>query len=319
MAISQNTINPAPEFVAVDPERAGQRIDNFLMAYLRGVPRSKVYRILRTGEVRVNKGRVKPAYRVRAGDVVRIPPLQQSPAPRSQPSDSARRRVEENIIFEDAGLIVLNKPAGMAVHGGSGVDFGVIEAMRAARPGARHLELIHRLDRDTSGCLMIAKKRSVLRFCHELLRNDGMEKHYQALCRGRWQGGGRWIDAPLRKSVLRSGERVVSVCEAGKQAMSRFVPRRRFEEATLLDVELKTGRTHQIRVHAVYAGHPLAHDEKYGDRIFNQWVRSRGLRQLFLHAHRLRLPDYASGEMLEIEAPLPHVLTKFLETLAPLR
>ena len=185
MAISQNTSGPAPVFVAVEPERAGQRIDNFLMAYLRGVPRSKVYRILRTGEVRVNKGRVKPAYRVQAGDLVRIPPLQQSRTPRREPSDSARQRVEENIIFEDAGLIVLNKPAGMAVHGGSGVDFGVIEAMRAARPEARHLELIHRLDRDTSGCLMIAKKRSVLRFCHELLRSDGIEKHYQALCRGR--------------------------------------------------------------------------------------------------------------------------------------
>lgn len=305
--------------VVVEPDRAGQRVDNFLMAHLRGVPKSKVYRILRTGEVRVNKGRVKPAYRVQAGDVVRIPPLVQSQSPVSTPSNSAQQRVEQNVIFEDDGLIILNKPSGMAVHGGSGLDFGVIEAFRAARPEARFLELVHRLDRDTSGCLMIAKKRSVLRYCHELLRSDGMEKHYQALCRGRWRGGARWIDAPLLKNIRRSGERVVSVNAEGKHAMSLFSPQRRFREATLMDIELKTGRTHQIRVHAAHVGHHLAHDEKYGDKAFNQWVRSHGLKQLFLHAHRLRLPHYQSGQLLEIVAPLPHVLDAFLKTLAPLR
>ncbi len=304
--------------VPVGPEDAGQRIDNFLMRHLRRVPRSIIYRILRRGEVRVNKGRVKPGYRVEAGDVVRIPPLRLpgdggGPDPGAAP---AGRRLAERVVYEDRALLVVDKPAGMAVHGGSGVSFGVIEALRGARPDAPSLELVHRLDRDTSGLLVLAKRRSALRRLHEALRAGQVDKTYLALVRGHWAGGEHRVDAPLRRNLLRSGERVVRVAADGQDALSVFTPLAAGPEASLVRVELITGRTHQIRVHGAHVGHPLAGDEKYGDAGFNAWLRERGLGRLFLHAWRLALPDpEAPGGRRLLSAPLDADLLRPLERL----
>ena len=301
-------------FVEIDAERAGQRIDNFLMAQLRGVPKSMIYKILRTGQVRVNKGRIKPVYRLAEGDVVRIPPLRTGPEPEeASPGQGVLRQIEQSILFEDDGLIVLNKPSGIAVHGGSGVSYGVIEAMRKLRPELQGLELVHRLDRDTSGCLLLAKKRSALRQLHELIRSGDVGKHYLALCKGKWRGGARDVDAPLRKNTLSSGERMVRVSPDGKEALSRFIPKERFKAATLMEVELMTGRTHQIRVHAAHCGHPLAGDEKYGDKGFNQQMKELGLRRLFLHAHQVYFPW--DGGRMEFQAPLGDDLETVLKRL----
>lgn len=314
--LSPSFSSPRVRILAVDTEDAGQRIDNFLLRHLKGVPRSLIYRILRRGEVRVNKGRIKPEYRVRAGDQVRIPPVRTGqPAP-GPGSGGAGGRLEDRIIYEDDRLLVVDKPAGMAVHGGSGLSFGVIEALRAARPEARFLELVHRLDRETSGCLLIAKRRSELRMLHALLRDDGMDKHYLALVRGRWTQGEQLIEAPLRKNQLRSGERVVTVDAVGKAADSRFRPLETYPEASLMEVELGTGRTHQIRVHGAHSGHPLAGDEKYGDVDFNRYMRGLGLRRLFLHAHSLGFSDPESGREIHVSTPLPSDLRAVLDRLA---
>lgn len=307
--------SPGVRILAVATEDAGQRIDNFLLRHLKGVPRSLVYRILRRGEVRVNKGRIKPEYRVRAGDQVRIPPVRTGqPAP--GPGGGAAGRLEDRIIYEDERLLVVDKPAGMAVHGGSGLSFGVIEALRAARPDARFLELVHRLDRETSGCLLIAKRRSELRMLHDLLRSGGVDKHYLALVRGRWTAGERLVELPLLKNQLRSGERIVTVDAAGKAADSRFRPLEIYPGASLVEVELGTGRTHQIRVHGAHIGHPLAGDEKYGDAEFNRRMRELGLRRLFLHAHSLGFSDPESGRAIQVSAPLPDELRAVLDRLA---
>ncbi len=302
------------KFIEIDGERAGQRIDNFLLSQLKGVPKSMIYRILRKGEVRVNKGRIKAQYRLQAGDIVRIPPvrlaLRDAPL---LPGKKVLQQIERNIIHEDERLIVLNKPSGIAVHGGSGISFGVIEAMRVLRPEMRDLELVHRLDRETSGCLLISKRRSALRELHELLRNGKMDKRYLALCKGKWRGGARNIDAPLRKNVLSSGERIVRISPDGKEALSRFNPQQRYRQATMMEVKLVTGRTHQIRVHALHTGHPLAGDDKYGDKGFNQEMKTIGLKRLFLHAFRLRFPW--QGDVLELQAPLDEVLEQVLRTL----
>jgi 23S rRNA pseudouridine955/2504/2580 synthase len=299
----------------VGEESSGQRIDNFLLKELKGVPKSRVYRILRKGEVRVNKGRIKPEYRLKIGDKVRIPPVRVSekPAP-ANPGQRLQRLLEQGILYEDKALLVLNKPSGLAVHGGSGVSFGVIEALRAMRPEARFLELAHRLDRDTSGCLVIAKKRSALRAFQQLLREDGMEKVYLALVKGRWQGGKRRIEAPLRKNTLRSGERVVRVSEDGKASLSIFTPETIYKDCSLMRVKLVTGRTHQVRVHAQYSGHPIAGDDKYGDAVFNREMAGFGLKRLFLHARELRftLPEYAT---IHVEAPLDENLQQILNKL----
>mgnify|MGYP006287634439 CR=1 FL=1 len=307
----------ATEWV-VDAEHAGQRIDNFLMARLKSVPRSHVYRILRKGEVRVNKGRIRQGYRLQAGDVVRIPPVRTgapaagpAPVPRGLQDDLARR-----ILHEDAGLLVLDKPAGLAVHGGSGVSLGAIEALRALRGAAAPLELVHRLDRDTSGCLLIAKRRSALRRLHELLRSGRVEKRYLALLAGPWQGGERVVNLPLRKNTLRSGARVVRVDREGKDAVSVFRPLASASRACLAEITLVTGRTHQIRVHAAALEQPLGGDEKYGDEAFNRMLRERGLRRLFLHAHALRIPGEGDGGgALEVAAPLPAELRAVLAQL----
>lgn len=306
---------PAPELVEIGPQHEGQRIDNFLTAYLKGVPKSFIYRVLRRGEVRVNKGRAKPTYRLQAGDKVRIPPVRRAePREKSAPGRKLVALINHSILYEDEGLVILNKPAGIAVHGGSGVSFGVIEILRAARPQAPFLELVHRLDRDTSGCLIIAKKRSHLRYLHKLLREEGMEKRYQALVKGPWHGGQRRVTAPLRRNILQSGERLVKVEAEGKPSQTLFRPLKRWTEATLVEAVPMTGRTHQIRVHAAHLGQPIAGDEKYGDTAFNRAMQEKGLRRLFLHAAALRF-TMADGQCIAVSAPLDPALQQILTAL----
>jgi len=266
--------------------------------------------------VRVNKGRIKPEYKLQAGDLVRVPPLRL--AERDEPAPLAQgllERLEAAIVYEDKALIVLNKPAGIAVHGGSGLSYGVIEALRQLRPDAKELELVHRLDRDTSGLLMIAKKRSMLRHLHEALRGDGVDKRYMALVRGRWETGKKQVNAPLLKNTLRSGERMVEVTEDGKEALTLFRVLRRFGDfATLVEARPITGRTHQIRVHALHAGHAIAGDSKYGDEDFSREIRELGGKRLFLHAYELTVPLLDGGE-LRLEAPVDEVWAQTLSKL----
>ncbi|MFT5781298.1 MAG: 23S rRNA pseudouridine955/2504/2580 synthase [Pseudomonas sp.] len=307
----------AVQLLEVAPELAGQRIDNFLRTHLKGVPKTLIYRILRKGEVRVNKGRIKPEYKLQAGDIIRVPPLRL--AERDEPVPLAKGlldRLEAAIVYEDKALIVLNKPAGIAVHGGSGLNYGVIEAFRQLRPDTKELELVHRLDRDTSGLLMIAKKRSMLRHLHAALRGDGIDKRYMALVRGNWPAAKKQVNAPLLKNTLRSGERMVEVNEEGKEALTIFKVLRRFGEfATLVEAKPITGRTHQIRVHALHAGHGIAGDDKYGDEDFSREVRDLGGKRLFLHAYALCVPLPDGGEM-RFEAPVDEVWQRTIERLS---
>ena len=314
---SSPAITSSVQLLEVAPDHAGQRIDNYLRAQLKGVPKTLVYRILRKGEVRVNKGRIKPDYKLQAGDVIRVPPLRL--AERDEPAPLAQgllERLEAAIVYEDKALIVLNKPAGIAVHGGSGLNYGVIEAFRQLRPESKDIERGHRLDRDTSGLLMIAKKRSMLRHLHEALRGDGVDKRYLALVRGSWPAVKKQVRAPLMKSNLRSGERMVEVNVEGKDALTLFRVVRRFGEfATLVEASPVTGRTHQIRVHARHAGHAIAGDSKYGDDDFTREVRELGGKRLFLHAHALRVPLPEGGE-LKLEAPVDDMWVQTLERLS---
>lgn len=307
----------AVKMVEIESSQAGQRIDNFLLSQLKGAPRSLIYRILRKGEVRVNKGRVKPTYRLQGGDIVRIPPVRLSESLPAKPGGRDLQRIEQSIIYEDSRLMVLNKPSGIAVHGGSGLSYGIIEALRVLRPEAPYLELVHRLDRETSGCLVIAKKRSALRAMHELLRKNQIDKQYLTLIKGDWGGGDRIIDVPLKKNTLKSGERIVVVSDDGKSAQSLFRPLATQQHASLLQIKLETGRTHQIRVHASHSGHPIAGDEKYGDEDFNKSMREFGLRRLFLHAVRLKfsLPVGDVEQVINVTAPLPDDLVKVLKKL----
>ncbi|AYH48678.1 MULTISPECIES: 23S rRNA pseudouridine(955/2504/2580) synthase RluC [Dickeya] len=311
------TENPTVQFLTVSSEEAGQRIDNFLRTRLKGVPKSMIYRILRKGEVRVNKKRIKPEYKLLDGDEVRIPPVRQSE--REEPAVSASldkvSALADCILYEDDYLLLLNKPSGTAVHGGSGLSFGVIEALRALRPEARFLELVHRLDRDTSGVLLVAKKRSALRALHEQLRSKGMQKDYLALVRGQWQSHCKAVQAPLLKNVLQSGERIVRVNSEGKPSETLFKVEERFDCATLVRASPITGRTHQIRVHTQYAGHPIAFDDRYGDREFDVQLADTGLKRLFLHAQALRFEHPHTGETLRIEAPLDAALRHCLQAL----
>jgi len=285
----------------VSEDEAGQRIDNFLARYLKGVPKSHIYRILRRGEVRVNSGRIRAQYKVCAGDTVRIPPVRIS---ESKPGHVPGINLEQHVLFENPRLLVINKPSGIAVHGGSGLSYGIIEALRAERSTAPYLELGHRLDRETSGCLVIAKRRSFLRAFHEQLQQGQVKKLYLALVDGQWQGGKRTVDVPLRKNQLRGGERMVSVDPEGKTAISIFRPVSVYQDTSLVEVELKTGRTHQIRVHGQHIGHPLAGDEKYGDEQFNRRMRAIGLRRMLLHAHMIEFVDPYDDEVITVSSPL---------------
>ncbi|CDH35166.1 23S rRNA pseudouridine(955/2504/2580) synthase RluC [Xenorhabdus bovienii] len=311
------TNNPIVQFVTIDDDEAGQRIDNFLLARLKGVPKSMIYRILRKGEVRVNKGRIKPEYKLAAADVIRIPPVRI--AEKQQPPVSAKLgkvvALAECILYEDDYILVINKPSGTAVHGGSGLSFGVIEGLRALRPEARFLELVHRLDRDTSGVLLIAKKRSALRTLHEQLRLKQMQKDYFALVQGQWQSHCKVVQASLLKNILQSGERVVKVSGEGKPSETRFKVEERYEFATLVRASPVTGRTHQIRVHTLHAGHPIAFDDRYGDRAFDAQLTETGLNRLFLHASSLKFTHPSTGETLRFEAQMDDELRQCLTTL----
>lgn len=302
--------------VEIDAETASQRLDNFLMTRLKGVPKSRIYRILRKGEVRVNRSRCTPDYRLQAGDVVRIPPIRVAERPViAGPGADLRRLLTDAVLFEDDCLLVLNKPVGLAVHGGSGVSLGLIEALRAMRPHEKHLELVHRLDRDTSGCLLVARRRSALRILQRDLQTKESLKTYQLLVAGKWSRHRTEVNMPLRKNQLSSGERMVRPDVEGKQAVTRFRLLESFPDASLLEATLVTGRTHQIRVHSQASGHPLAGDPKYGDEAFNQHMKQRGLNRMFLHAFRLSFPHPVSGEKIEVEAPLPATLLDLLDSL----
>jgi len=297
----------------VGEEGAAQRIDNYLLRRLKGVPKSHVYRVLRSGEVRVNSARVRPDYRLRSGDRVRVPPVRTGePATRPAPRPIALR-----VVHEDPALLIVDKPAGVAVHGGSGVSYGVIESLRAARPEAKVLELAHRLDRDTSGLLMIAKKRAALLELHRMLREGEVEKVYVAAVKGAWTGGARDIRERLHKYVSASGERRVSVTRDGAEAVTRVKPLAVGSGASLLELKLLTGRTHQIRVHLAHAGHPVLGDEKYGDFDLNRVLARQGVKRLFLHARRLVFRHPVSGERVRLESPLPPDMLKYVKETFP--
>lgn len=302
-------------FLEVGEDGAGQRIDNFLLKVLKGVPKSHVYRILRSGEVRVNKGRAAADRRLEPGDRVRIPPIRVA-----EPKDEARVPARDfSVVHEDEAMIVIDKPAGVAVHGGSGIDFGVIEQIRRARPQAKFLELAHRLDRETSGLLVIGKKRSALTRLHDLFRDGGIDKRYLALVKGRWRDKLRNVRLPLHKYLTAEGERRVRVDPEGKEAHSIMRLQGRWStplgDFSLLEVELRTGRTHQIRVHLAHLGFPILGDEKYGDFALNKDLQKNGLKRMFLHAASMRLPHPLTGETLRLAAPLPPELEKFLKNL----
>jgi len=277
------------QLIQISQRNHDQRLDNFLLSQLKGVPKSRIYKLLRSGQVRVNKGRKKPGYRLQSGDEVRIPPVRMTEKSSELAPGYLLDSVEQNLLLEDESILVINKPAGLAVHSGSNIPFGVIEILRQLRPEADMLELVHRLDRDTSGCLVIAKTRPALTRLHELFRRErAMEKIYRAVLAGRWQGGERLVDAPLRKNTLQGGERMVCVDPEGKPAQSLFTPLDYYNKATYAEITLYTGRTHQIRVHAAHEGHAVGGDPKYGDKTFNQYLKNNNLKRMFLHAYRLR-------------------------------
>lgn len=300
--------------VRIDSESAGQRIDNFLRKQLPGVPKSRLYRLLRRGEVRINGGRVRAEYRLQTGDEVRIPPARLRP-PGSAPTTAEAAWITERVLFEDKDLLVIDKPGGTAAHGGSGVSHGVIELLRFARPELRDLSLAHRLDRETSGCLVLAKRPGALRALHAKFREGLVEKNYLALAAGDWQSGEVLVDAPLLVQHRKGGERHVIVSDDGKPAQTRIGLSRRLGDYSLLQCQPLTGRTHQIRVHALYQGHPLVVDDRYGDRQANAAAAAQGLKRLFLHAQSIAFPD-DNGNELHFTSPLANDLERFLQTTA---
>ena len=308
--------SPRVRQLLADADSEGQRLDNFLLRELKGVPKTHVYRIIRSGEVRVNRGRASADTRLQAGDVVRVPPLR-LPAVKAQPAAPARQFA---VLLEDEHLIALDKPAGVAVHGGSGVSFGVIEQLRQARPQARFLELVHRLDRETSGILLVAKKRSALVALQDQFRERETGKTYLALALGEWPARRKVIDVPLHKYLQADGERRVRVVAAddpqGMRAISLVRVAQKCAGFSLLEVTIRTGRTHQIRVHLASQGHPIAGDDKYGDFAVNRQLQKDGLKRMFLHAWRLKFTHPASGEAVELHSPLPPDLQTFLEHVA---
>lgn len=306
------------EYTEIGGEHDGQRIDNFLLRFLKGVPKSHIYRILRSGEVRVNKGRVKPAYRVKEGDRVRIPPLRKGsvPAVKRKAPERLLAGLQSAVRVEDADYILIDKPAGLAVHGGSGIDYGAIELLRQARPDAPLLELGHRLDRDTSGCLLIAKSRPALTDLHRLLRQSKVKKYYLALVAGAWSTGIRRVSMPLSKSQRRQNTKAKIVVDTqGKGAETVFKPLQIFSNCSLMEIQIRTGRTHQIRVHAAYIGYPLAGDAKYGDFGFNKQMRGLGLRRLFLHASKMSFQIPRTGKNYRFETPLEPALQSLIAKL----
>ena len=306
------TIHDAPRFVTVDDFSVGQRLDNYLIKQLKGVPRSRIYRIIRKGEVRVNKGRKKADYKLKAEDLIRIPPIRTSTEKEIKPSQGLLKTLENSVLYEDKGLLIINKIHGMAVHGGSGISVGIIEALKSQYK--KPIELVHRLDRSTSGCLLLAKKRSVLKSLHEQLVSHQLEKRYTALVKDTWSKKRHTIDAPIYQN-----SRYSVIDSKGKDSLSHFHPIKNFElgefNASLVEVSIETGRTHQIRVHAKFAGHPVAQDDKYGDAVFDQFMKKKGLNRLFLHAKTLTFTNPLTNEIQKVSAPLPADLEAFLKKL----
>ena len=306
------TIHVTARLVTVDEFSIGQRLDNYLLKQLKGVPKSHIYRIIRKGEVRVNKGRKKAEYKLQPEDIVRIPPIKTASEKVIKPSDNLIDVLNQSILYEDNGLMILNKHHGMAVHGGSNVSVGLIEALKTKYK--QPIELVHRLDRSTSGCLILAKKRSVLKALHEQLVQHQMEKRYIALVKNSWSKKRHTIDAPIYQNSR------YSVIDAkGKQAVSHFHPLKNFQKddfsASLVEVVIETGRTHQIRVHAKYADHPIAQDDKYGDQLFDKLMKEKGLNRLFLHAKSITFTNPTTNEIQKVVAPLPIELEDFLNKL----
>lgn len=306
------TIHDAPRFVTVDDFSVGQRLDNYLIKQLKGVPRSRIYRIIRKGEVRVNKGRKKADYKLKAEDLIRIPPIRTSTEKEIKPSQGLLKTLENSVLYEDKGLLIINKIHGMAVHGGSGISVGIIEALKSQYK--EPIELVHRLDRSTSGCLLLAKKRSVLKSLHEQLVSHQLEKRYTALVKDTWSKKRHTIDAPIYQN-----SRYSVIDSKGKDSLSHFHPIKNFElgefNASLVEASIETGRTHQIRVHAKFAGHPVAQDDKYGDAVFDQFMKKKGLNRLFLHAKTLTFTNPLTNEIQKVSAPLPADLEAFLKKL----
>lgn len=310
-------------YLTVSQDESGQRIDNFLLTKLKGVPRPRIYKILRKGEIRVNKGRVKPTYRIQMNDVVRIPPnlniLSANNDNKARINKALLKTLEQRILYEDEGLLIINKPSGLAVHGGSGLGYGLIEVARALRPDCRSLELVHRLDRETSGCIILSKKRSILRELHSLLRGEqgkSIDKKYLALVDGKWHGKQHIINAALKKNVLRSGERIVRVSSEGKPSETRVKIIRQFQSATLIEAVPVTGRTHQIRVHCQYAGHPILGDQRYGNEASNMCSKQYRVKRLFLHAKSLKFKLALSNQEIDVYAPLDEDLEQVLDKLS---
>ncbi|MEZ9057000.1 23S rRNA pseudouridine(955/2504/2580) synthase RluC [Vibrio pelagius] len=306
------------QFVDIDEDMAGQRIDNFLRNQLKNIPKSMIYRIVRKGEVRVNKKRIKAEYKLKAGDLVRIPPVTvEEKVEENVPSTKLNKvsELEHCIIYEDDHILILNKPSGTAVHGGSGLKFGAIEALRALRPEARFLELVHRIDRDTSGILLVAKKRSALRHLQAQFREKTVQKYYFALVMGEWKNSCKVVNAPLLKNEVNS---IVRVNLNGKASETRFKVLEKFKDATLIQASPITGRTHQIRVHTQYTGHPIAWDDRYGDRRFDAYTGKVGLDRLFLHAANIKFTHPGSEEKMDISAPMEAKLEKAIAGLRKL-
>mgnify|MGYP003384646295 FL=1 len=304
--------------VTITEDRLGQRLDNFLIGQLKGAPKSLVYRIVRKGEVRVNKGRVKPDYKLCVGDIVRIPPVKLPEADEIAPvGEGLAKALKDAVLYESDGLMVINKPSGLAVHGGSGINLGMIESLRQVFPDYRFLELVHRLDRDTSGCVMVAKKRSTLRAIHEQLRNPGgIDKIYHTLVAGEWPKAVQQVKAPLLRYTLKSGERMVKVDDEGKPSVTRYRVLEKYADVSLLEAKPVTGRTHQIRVHCLHVGHPIIGDNKYGLEDANLDMRQQGLKRLFLHAAQLSLTDPSTGQEVVVNAPYDRALSNALQRLA---
>ena len=302
------------QLLEVDEEHAGQRLDNFLIKKIKGVPKSRLYRLLRKGEIRINKGRRRANYRLNTGDVVRIPPIRSSASTPKIVKPADLKWLLDCVIYEDDVLMAINKPSGLAVHGGSGISLGLIESLRQLYPKARFLELVHRLDRDTSGCILVAKKRAVLVALQAQLQQGQIDKRYQALVKGEW-GKARTLKAPLERIARPNGERWVQVSESGKQARSRVLTVKQYPLAALVEIQLLTGRTHQARVHTAHEGHPIAGDEKYGDREFNAVMKKVGLQRLFLHARSISFEHPREHCEMKIEAPLSSDLEQALEKL----
>lgn len=297
----------------INADNDGQRIDNYLMSKLKGVPKSRIYKILRSGEVRVNKGRIKPSHRLASGDMVRIPPVRISESKHPTIPDRLIEELNEAVLFENDDLIIINKPAGLAVHAGSNINYGVIDILRAERFANSFIELAHRLDRQTSGCLVLAKSRHALTQLHALFNsNQALTKQYLTLTKGHWPEVTQRIDAPLSKNEVKAGERMVTVNPSGKTAVSLFKQTEQFTDSALVEVTLLTGRTHQIRVHAASENHPVAGDEKYGDKVFNQQMKKIGLNRMFLHARFLK---FDLNGPIQVTAPLEQKLKNIIETL----